>query len=424
MLNYLHVTETTNRHGTIVRYFKKKGQRLIRLWAEPGTKDFDQEYENAKNGVTAPRDSRTSARNPTPRSGVVITKPQDDTLRWLVTQYLGSEEFKALAYPAAEKRRRLLHAICDSHNAAVKMNRGDITFATMDSRAVEAIRDEFKFSVSKPGRPNLDPKKDVGRGKVTYSVSRANNTLRDLGVVFAWAVKAHLAAFNPVKGVDALEPVNKDGWHTWTPGEVARFRKRWAIGTKPRLWFELHYWTGCRISDVIRLGADILEGEHFDFTEKKGSGSRVIGRRRPPTKERNIWLAPELAYIIDKTPLRDASMKPVRGEALYMVNKYGRRYSVTVLDRHISEWVAAAGLPDICTSHGIRKHAATELAELGASERQLMAMFGWTNSQQASNYTKKANAKAMTRDALELKRAAQAPKAAPALRVIKGKGKG
>ena len=46
-----------------------------------------------------------------------------------------------------------------------------------------------------------------------------------------------------------------------------------------------------------------------------------------------------------------------------------------------------AGLPKRCTSHGLRKAAATYLAEHGATDHQLMAWFGWTSISQAQVYT-------------------------------------
>jgi integrase len=61
-----------------------------------------------------------------------------------------------------------------------------------------------------------------------------------------------------------------------------------------------------------------------------------------------------------------------------------------------------AGLPERCRSHGLRKAAATYLAELGVADHQLMAWFGWTSISQAQAYTKAANRKRMARDGAKL----------------------
>jgi len=43
-----------------------------------------------------------------------------------------------------------------------------------------------------------------------------------------------------------------------------------------------------------------------------------------------------------------------------------------------------------CSSHGLRKASATIFAEAGATEHQLMAIFGWSDSKMAQHYTKAA----------------------------------
>ncbi|MFN9934849.1 MAG: tyrosine-type recombinase/integrase, partial [Hyphomonadaceae bacterium] len=47
------------------------------------------------------------------------------------------------------------------------------------------------------------------------------------------------------------------------------------------------------------------------------------------------------------------------------------------------------------SAHGLRKAAATQLAEAGASEKILQAVFGWTSPKQAQNYTRAADTRHM-----------------------------
>src|SRR5258707_3101686 len=47
-----------------------------------------------------------------------------------------------------------------------------------------------------------------------------------------------------------------------------------------------------------------------------------------------------------------------------------------------------AGLPKRCTSHSLRKAAATYLADRGATTTQLMAWFGWKTASEAERYTR------------------------------------
>jgi integrase len=50
-----------------------------------------------------------------------------------------------------------------------------------------------------------------------------------------------------------------------------------------------------------------------------------------------------------------------------------------------------AGLDADLAAHGLRKLGATRCAEAGATEYELMALFGWSSSKLAALYTRKAN---------------------------------
>jgi integrase len=60
-----------------------------------------------------------------------------------------------------------------------------------------------------------------------------------------------------------------------------------------------------------------------------------------------------------------------------------------------------AGLPH-CTAHGLRKAGATIAAENGASEHQLMSIFGSATLKETERYTKTARRKKMAGDAMPL----------------------
>jgi integrase len=74
--------------------------------------------------------------------------------------------------------------------------------------------------------------------------------------------------------------------------------------------------------------------------------------------------------------------------------------------KSFSQWLVkarkAAKLPDECVPHGLRKVAATNLAEAGASEFMLMSVMGWTNPSQAKVYTEKARRKSMAKKAMDM----------------------
>ncbi len=61
----------------------------------------------------------------------------------------------------------------------------------------------------------------------------------------------------------------------------------------------------------------------------------------------------------------------------------------------------AAGLLH-CAAHGLRKAGATIAAENGATEHQLMAIYGWDSPKQAALYAKAADRKWPIKDAMPL----------------------
>jgi integrase len=65
------------------------------------------------------------------------------------------------------------------------------------------------------------------------------------------------------------------------------------------------------------------------------------------------------------------------------------------------DWCDEADLPH-CTAHGLRKAGACIAAENGATEKQLIAIFGWQTMKEAAHCTKMANQKKLAASAMLL----------------------
>lgn len=79
------------------------------------------------------------------------------------------------------------------------------------------------------------------------------------------------------------------------------------------------------------------------------------------------------------------------GEAVtFLVSERNAPFSKVRLTTLMRKWCDDAGLPH-CTMHGLRKAAATVAAENGATDDELMAIFGWTTKQQTALYTRNAS---------------------------------
>jgi integrase len=85
----------------------------------------------------------------------------------------------------------------------------------------------------------------------------------------------------------------------------------------------------------------------------------------------------------------------------WLVTQFGQPFTSQGFGNWFRVRCDQAGLPH-CTAHGLRKAGATIAAERGASERQLMAIFGWQTSKQAVLYTRAAEQKVLAGGAMAL----------------------
>jgi integrase len=373
---YRYLVEDVDRHGNVRIYFRRKGQPKIRLRELPGTAAFDAEYQRAFSGELKPPSARQHS----------LAVP--GTMSWLCTQYYASPKYQSLAASTRKVRRGILEEICQ--------RAGTFRYATMETPHVAKLRDE------KAAFPDA-----------------ANNRVKALRQLFAWAMSPEYgyAKKNPARDVAKLASLNPDGIRAWSEADAARYEARHPVGTKARLAFDLLLYTGVRRSDVVRLGpqmerrfietqpdGDPVELQKLVFTETKG-GSRIVKTHELPI------LAP-LRQSIDATPT---------GHLVYLVTAFGKPHSVKAFGNWFKKRCREAGLSEL-SAHGLRKLGAQRCAEAGATEHQLMALFGWTNPQQAAVYTKKANRAKLEAEAARLLQAQTSNRSVPLSPVVASGG--
>lgn len=263
----------------------------------------------------------------------------DGSFAWLCRTYYGSTDFRnKLGEETQNVRRRILNNVCDKI--------GDHGFAKVEQRHIKSWMDD------RADRPEA-----------------ANGLLKALSGLYRFAVGRSLIYQNPVVGISQIQ-TKTDGFHTWTDAEVDQFEARHPIGTKPRLALALLLFNGLRRSDVVGLGPQLRDG--FHRVRQKKTGHILM-----------LPILPVLAGIIEAT---------AHGETTYLLTEYGKPFTAKGFGAKFRVWCDQAGLPH-CSAHGLRKCGATRAAEAGASDRQLMAIFGWTKPEQASIYVKAAEQK-------------------------------
>jgi integrase len=165
----------------------------------------------------------------------------------------------------------------------------------------------------------------------------------------------------------------------WTEADAATYEARWPVGTRQRVWLDVLLYTGLRRGDAVRLGRQhIRNGVAAIKTEKSGY-----------TVEVTLPILPVLAATLAAGPC---------GDLTFIAGAKGRPLTKESFGNEFKAACKAAGVPG--SSHGCRKIAATRAADNGATEAELMAIFGWTDPKMAAHYTRTANRKRLAAQAM------------------------
>ncbi len=200
----------------------------------------------------------------------------------------------------------------------------------------------------------------------------ANSLIKALRQLFAFAIEYRLATKNPAKDVRYLKG-NSEGFHSWSEEEIGRFEAHHQAGSTARLALALLLHTGQRRSDVVLFGRQHVRGDWLHFTQQKNRNSKPVTLTIP--------LHPELRRIIDATP---------SGGLTFLMSELDRPFTANGFGNRFRKWCDEAGLPSECSAHGLRKAAASRLAEAGATELEIRAITGHQTSREVSRYTKAA----------------------------------
>jgi integrase len=343
----------TDRHGN-ERLFVRRYGRKIRIREEPGTKAFMDAYgaalEALEGGAPEPRQA--------PRSGAPV-----GTLGWLAATYFASVEFTSLPEDSQRTRRGIIE---DCLREPIKPNSRDkmalCPLALLSGLHIRMLRD----------------RKGEKKGA-------ANNRLKYLSSMFSWSIERNppLLRSNPARDVKPKKYAT-EGFHSWTADEVEQFETHHPIGSKPRLAFALMYYLGVRRGDAILLGRQHMRNGTMRFIPQKTRHTKMGAIELP--------IPSQLTEIIEATP---------SGDMTFLITEWGKPFTRAGFGNWFRDQCDDAGLPQ-CSAHGLRKARAAILAERGATDRQLMAVFGWESEKEATKYTKAANRKRLAADAMAL----------------------
>lgn len=357
-----YLVQDKDRHGNIRIYVRRPGCAKVRLRAAPHTDEFIRQYRDAVDGQRAAPRSASAA------------PPGDDTFRWLCQEYYKSEDYLGLAEETRRYRKRVLDKACQTKNKKGKLD-GGLNYKTLTP---EALRERI---ANKVGSPHA-----------------ANQLLKCFRALYRYAYDSGKITRDPTRNVKRVRTKKTGGHHSWSLGEVEQFEARWPIGTRQRLALALLLYTSQRRSDMVKLGpphvetvvtldeaGNPVETKWITFTQQK----------KNPDAEPVTLSMPIIA------PLQESIDAAPTGLRTFLVTGYGKPFSAAGFGNRFREWCDQADLPQ-CSAHGLRKAAAARLAELGASDRMIMAITGHATAAEVDRYTAAARQKVLAAEAMKL----------------------
>lgn len=219
-----------------------------------------------------------------------------------------------------------------------------------------------------------------GRERRAATPSQAKNFISTMRGLFSWAVDADLVRADPTQGITFKKSGKSKtaGFPVWTDDEIAVFERRWPRGTRERVMFDVFLYTGLRRGDAAVVGKQHVRNGVITIDTEK-TGMRVT-----------IPILPELQATLDAGPT---------GDLAFIANgTNGNPLTKESLGNLFAEACRAAGIQK--SAHGLRKAAATNAANHGATVAELEAIFGWAGGQMAALYTRSANRRALSANAM------------------------
>jgi integrase len=274
--------------------------------------------------------------------------PTTGTLAWLIARYRETTAWSALSTATRKQRENIFLHVLETA--------GDKPFARIDTAAVI-----------------------TGRERRASTPAQARNFLDAMRGLFKWALKSGMVKSDPTASVGNPPRRKGEGFLPWTEEHVAAYQAHWPIGTRQRVWLDVLLYTGLRRGDAVRFGRQhVRDGIGQIKTEKSGFTVTVT-----------LEILPVLAETLAAGPC---------GDLTFIAGERGQPLTKETFGNMFREACRAAGVPG--SAHGVRKIAATTAANNGATVAQLEAIFGWSGGTMASLYTRAADRRRLSVEAM------------------------
>ena len=234
----------------------------------------------------------------------------------------------------------------------------DELVAEISVEDIEDWQDIILESTTKQGNP--------------YSQTYIRTIRSQFTAIMNYAVKKLELPFNPLDRADMIGKKDGNERAFWTLDHYKEFRK--VIAEKPQYFypFEVLFWTGMRMGEMLALKPNDIDFEKLtirvDETYTKFKGKDLMTTPKTDTSLRIIHIPQTLADELKEYI-----------ESIYGLEQDDRIFLITKsgLHREIDKGVAECSIPDICV-HGLR-HSFSSMAqseEVNATEMVVSTILG------------------------------------------------
>src|SRR5262245_16035873 len=327
----------TDEHGRRRYRFRRKGFRVeLPVNGDPASPEFQAAYHAALRGE-----------QPGEALAIVASRGGSGSVRDAIERYLGSATFNDDYVPSTQALRR---GILGSVSRLV----GNLPLARMDRAWID------RWLETAP----------------TRGVKRTR--LLALRPFLQWAINPmRLIEVDPTEGIK-VKTKDSTGHATWSDEQIAQFRSYHPLGSKARLALELMLNLASRRGDGISLGRQHVKDGWLIYTQEKNRKRRAVKVETP--------IAAPLAAAIEACPSSPESLT-------FLTNEWPRPFSKRNFHNWFRKQVAAAGLPDTCVPHGLRKAGCRIMAENDCRPHEIASVSGHASLKEMQRYTQAADRK-------------------------------
>ena len=338
-----YVKSYINRHRKVDHYFRRRGQKLVRLPGLPGSDEFMLAYNTALGAPVAQAKIEP---------GATRTKP--GTVAAIIARHIASGAFQIACGSTKAQYMRILNMLRDQF--------GDLAIGKLERAHIKLMLE------GKAATPTV-----------------ARTMLRILRLLIVDAIDSGLRRDDPSIGLKVKLP-KSDGFPTWEDDEIERFETAYPLGTKERMALALLLNFAARCSDVVQVGPGNVRGDELTYVQKK-TGAKLT-----------IPMLDETATAIDAMG--------TSAHLVFLVNDNGAAFNEESFSKWFRKRCRAIGLDRASPTgkklspHGLRKAACVRLAHAGCSTKEIAAISGHKSLHEIERYTRDAEQARLARSAM------------------------